>query len=190
MHPPVSRHLFNSDSMHHARCSTLRKRSAFTLIELLVVIAIIAILAGLAFPAISGALESGKKAQARNDIAQLAAAVKNFQLEYGRLPSTFTGSDRMEDNTAVIRTLIGSNVALNPRSVVFFEPKMAKGSKGGMDTAGAYRDPWGNTYSITLDTSYDNRITTNNQVHFTTVIVSSPGGTNLNDPKRIISNIK
>jgi len=161
-----------------------RKASGFTLIELLVVIAIIAILAGLGFPAIQGALNSGKKAQARNDVHQLAAAVKAFQLEYGRLPSTSSGSDATADNAAVITALTTSNT-LNPRGVVFFEPKLAKAGKGGLD-GGVYKDPWGNAYTIVLDTSYDNKISNN----FTTVIVSSPGGTDAADTNKVISNVK
>lgn len=189
MSSPVTRHLFNSDSMHHAPCSTLRKLSAFTLIELLVVIAIIAILAGLAFPAVQGALNSGKKAQARNDVHQLAAAIRAFQLEYGRLPSTSTGSDTAAaDNAAVISALTGSN-ALNPRGVVFFEPKMAKGGKGGLD-GGVYKDPWGNAYTIMLDTSYDNKLSAYGQTNFTTVIVSSPGGTDASATNNLISTSK
>jgi prepilin-type N-terminal cleavage/methylation domain-containing protein len=197
MFSPVTRHQqpVTSDSMHPAplrpadsgdrrASSLLRKSSAFTLIELLVVIAIIAILAGLAFPAVQGALDSGKKAQARNDVAQLVAAVKAFQLEYGRLPSTTAGSDSAPaDNAAVMNALIGSNAALNPRAIVFFEAKAAKGGKGGLD-GGVYKDPWGAAYSISLDTSYDNRINNN----LTTVIVSSPGGST--DTNKAISNIR
>jgi prepilin-type N-terminal cleavage/methylation domain-containing protein len=143
--------------------------TAFTLIELLVVIAIIAILAGLAFPAVQGALESGKKAQARNEVHQLAAAIKAFQLEYGRLPSTDTGEDQPADNATIIATLTRSN-SLNPRGIIFFEPKMARQGRNGLDGS-VYKDPWGNPYSFTLDTDYNNKIGTN----FTTVIVTSPG---------------
>lgn len=164
--------------------------SAFSLIELLVVIAIIITLAGLGFAGLQGALESGKKAQARNDVAQLAAAVKAFQLEYGRLPIEASGSsDQLNaDNAAVLTALTGSN-NLNPRGVVFFEPKQAKGGKGGLD-GGIYKDPWGNAYTIMLDTSYDNKITAYGVTNFTTVIISSPGGTDNSDPTKIISNVK
>ena len=89
------------DFMLPSNCSERHRQSAFTLIELLVVIAIIAILAGLAFPAVQGAMGSAKKAQARNDVNQLASAVKAFQLEYGKLPAT------NDDAAQVVKALIG-----------------------------------------------------------------------------------
>jgi prepilin-type N-terminal cleavage/methylation domain-containing protein len=169
--------------------------TAFTLIELLVVIAVISILAGLAFPAVNGALGSSKKAQARNDVNQLAAAIKAFQLEYGRLPSTTSGSDAASaDNAAIISALTTTNPALNPRGIVFFEPKIAKAGKGGLDGA-VYKDPWGMAYAFALDTSYDNRITADvgagSQNHFTTVIVQSGGpDANLSARTDNISNVR
>ncbi len=166
----------------------LRRGSAFTLIELLVVIAIIAILAGLAFPAVQGAMGSARKSEARNDVSQLASAVKAFQLEYGRLPGT--------DNNAanVVKTLIGSNTTLNPRNIVFFEPKMADKGRKGWDGQN-YLDPWGMPYQITLDLGYSNKITTDvgdgNKTYFTTVIVQSAGpDTNMTVRADNISNVK
>ena len=163
MNPPSTRHSSNPAA---------RPLAAFTLIELLVVIAIIAILAGLAFPAVQGALGGAKKAQARNDVTQLAAAIKAFQLEYGRLPAT-------ANNAAdVVKTLIASNTSVNPRNIVFFEPKTAKSGKNGWDGS-AYRDPWGMPYDVILDLGYSNKITADvgkgNQTYFTTVIVQSGG---------------
>jgi prepilin-type N-terminal cleavage/methylation domain-containing protein len=61
-------------------------RTAFTLIELLVVISIIALLAGLAFPAFQGALDTAKRAQASTMCNQLATAVTMFNTEYGVWP--------------------------------------------------------------------------------------------------------
>jgi prepilin-type N-terminal cleavage/methylation domain-containing protein len=179
----------------HSPLITGRRPAAFTLIELLVVIAIIAILAGLAFPAVQGALGSGKKAQARNDVAQLVAAVKAFQLEYGRLPSTTTGSDAASADSAAVVTALTSSNNLNPRGIVFFEPKIAKGNKNGVGTDGKYYDPWGGAYVFALDTSYDNRINYNAtgtaQNHFTTVIVESSGpDTNASTKTDNISNVR
>jgi prepilin-type N-terminal cleavage/methylation domain-containing protein len=161
-----------------------RKLSAFTLIELLVVIAIIAILAGLAFPAVQGAMGSAKKAQARNDVNQLAAAVRAFQLEYGKLPAT------KDDAAEVVKALIGSNTNVNPRNIVFFEPKTAKGGKKGWDGSN-YLDPWGSPYKVLLDLNYANKITNDvgdgTKTYFTTVIVMSTNSTN---KTQWISNVK
>jgi prepilin-type N-terminal cleavage/methylation domain-containing protein len=163
--------------------SSRNPSSAFTLIELLVVIAIIAVLATLAFPAFQGALGQGKKVQARNDAMQLATAVKSYQTEYGKQPGSGT-----EDGPApaeLITTLTSSN-DLNPRGIVFFEPKIAKGGKSGLDGT-TYKDPWGTAYSITLDYNYDNKISNN----FTTVIVESAGpDTNIASTNDNISNIR
>ncbi len=62
------------------------KRSGFTLIELLVVISIIALLAGLAFPALQGAIDSAQKAQASTMCNQLAIAANLYNTEYGVWP--------------------------------------------------------------------------------------------------------
>ncbi len=190
--PPRKRSLVRAQSAslvtRHSSPVTGRRPAAFTLIELLVVIAIIAILASLAFPAVQGALGQGKKAQARNDVNQLAAAVKAFQLEYGRLPAS-------NNSTAeVVKALIGSNATVNPRNIVFFEPKIAKGGKGGWDNS-TYRDPWGMEYEVTLDLLYSNKIAKNvgagSQTYFTTVIVQSAGpDTNITGLTDNISNVK
>jgi general secretion pathway protein G len=140
--------------------------AAFTLIELLIVIAIIAILAGLGFPAVQGALKSAKRAQARNDVNQMAAAVKSYALEYGRLP----------ESGEVVPALTGEN----PKQIVFFEAKPAKNGKNGLD-GDEMLDPWGNPYTFLLDDDYDNKV---NGI-LTTVIVESQG-----DEKGTISNVQ
>jgi prepilin-type N-terminal cleavage/methylation domain-containing protein len=138
----------------------LRKASGFTLIELLVVIAIIAILAGLAFPAVQGALGGGRKAQARNDVQQIAAAVRAFELEYGRQPSTETTTDTwLDDNSVLMKILLGEDPALNPRNKRFLEPKLTTSEKGGINSSTkVFYDPWGKQYGIKLNTDYDNNI--------------------------------
>jgi prepilin-type N-terminal cleavage/methylation domain-containing protein len=188
-HHMNSKPMMSSPAPHPSSIPSFpRKLSAFTLIELLVVIAIIAILAGLAFPAVQGAMGSAKKAQARNDVNQLASAVKAFQLEYGGLPGSGTADGLAPANLIAILTSSNTN---NPRGIVFFEPKIAKGKKNGLSTEdGKYYDPWGKEYSVLLDYNYDNKIknTNSNQTNFTTVIVTSTGGsTNTNS---FISNVK
>lgn len=140
--------------------------AAFTLIELLVVISIIAILAGLAFPAVSNALGQGKKTQARNDVQQIVAAIKAYQAEYNRLPSETSSNDNSaeqnlseEEFGRLMQALVGKDTTLNPRGIVFIEPKVTRNKKGGMDSQSyIYYDPWGNAYVVKLDTSYDSKI--------------------------------
>ncbi len=159
-------------SMLPTPCSIPRKRSAFTLIELLVVIAIIAILAGLGFAGIQGAMESSKRAQARNDVHQIASAVKAYLLEYGRLPGSGSVISELTAQT--------SNAGANPKRIVFLEAKNAKGTppKGGLSGSDML-DPWGNAYVIELDTDYDNKV----RDQLTSVIVetTAPDGKAINN---------
>lgn len=157
----------------HSSPTTRYRPAAFTLIELLIVIAIIAILAGLAFPAVQGALNSGRKAAARNEVVQIATAIKNYQLEYGRLPPS----------EGVIPALLGGESSDdNRRGITFLEAQMAKGTppRNGLDpTRENYLDSWGRAYIIELDEDYDNRINTDlgsgPQEYLTSVVVRSIG---------------
>jgi prepilin-type N-terminal cleavage/methylation domain-containing protein len=152
--------------------SALRRPAAFTLIELLVVISIIAILAALAFPAVNGAILAARKAQARNDVQQIVSAVKAFQAEYGRMPTTASpGTDRnnewgdvyhQTDNDVVIRILMNqetSGTKLNTKGTVFLDAKTTKNKKGGVDlTDFKFYDPWGTPYAIKVDNNYSGKI--------------------------------
>jgi prepilin-type N-terminal cleavage/methylation domain-containing protein len=148
-----------------------RRSTGFTLIELLVVISIIAILAALAFPAVNGALNSARKAQAKNDVQQIVAAVKAFQAEYGRMPSLIVGqpSNVMDDSEGggsdpakhkeILDHLMGVDRTFNTKGIVFLEPKTTSGTKGGYNSStGIFYDPWGTSYFIKLDTNYDGKI--------------------------------
>jgi prepilin-type N-terminal cleavage/methylation domain-containing protein len=137
----------------------MKSSRAFTLIELLIVIAIIGILMSLLFPAVSAAIDSARKAQAKNDVTQIATAVIAYETEYGRLPGTNeTGAQISSD---VLGALMGSNTASapNPRSIVFLEVNTAKKGKSGV-TNGVFVDPWGVGYKIAFDGNYDNSIPT------------------------------
>lgn len=135
------------------------RRLAFTLIELLVVIAIIGILAGLLFAAVNGAIDSARKAQAKNDAVQIATAVTAYETEYGYLPTKPSN-----DNTISAGAAAGEIISIlanlttepdNPRQIVFIEVQDAKPKKSGI-TNNAFVDPWGGTYQVRLDGDYNN----------------------------------
>ena len=147
----------------------MTKPSAFTLIELLVVVAIIGVLIGLLFPAIKESINKGKRAQAKADIKNIEAAIKQYVAEYGKLP--VDNNDQGDPDTdyytnayEILNTLraiaSGYNASpdhkLNPRRIVFLEPPSRKNAT---DSNGNILDPWKNAYWIRLDTDYDGKIT-------------------------------
>ena len=143
------------------------EKSAFTLIELLVVIAIIGILMSLLFPAVNSAIDAAKKAQAKNDVTQIATAVTAYYTEYGKLPPngmdgtspTADAAYNVDTNNAIIGTLMGTNTTCNPRQIVFMEVSdvSTKKGKSGLSN-GTFIDPWGNLYYIALDYAYNNHL--------------------------------
>ncbi len=138
----------------------MKSSPAFTLIELLVVIAIIGILMALLFPALSTAMDSAKRTQAKNDVVQLATAITAYETEYGRLPTNGGASGGV--SSTFLEPLLGVSTNTNsgnPRKIVFIELNAAKKGKGGTNTNGAFVDPWGGAYQFSIDSDYDNSIT-------------------------------
>lgn len=153
-----------------------RRLGAFTLVELLTVMAIIAILMGILFPTIGAAIQTAKKAQAKNDEIQLVSAIKAFYTEYGKYPLTATQTGDTEIKNTDLATLLnelrvpaGYTPTMNPRKLNFIEVPDAKNlnqankEKGGIGgasggKAGQWLDPWGNTYVVWIDGNYDNAI--------------------------------
>ncbi|CAN5783240.1 hypothetical protein BH09VER1_BH09VER1_17990 [soil metagenome] len=140
----------------------MKSSRGFTLIELLIVIAIIGILMALLFPAVQGAIDSARRAQAKNDVTQIATAINAYVTEYGKMPMTSISGDTTvmlsTNGDAVLAALMGVNTNLNPRALVFLEVNDAKKGKSGI-TNGTFVDPWGGAYYVTLDGDYDNKIT-------------------------------
>jgi prepilin-type N-terminal cleavage/methylation domain-containing protein len=150
------------------RTPNVESRQAFTLIELLVVITIIAILMGLLFPAFQGVQNQAKKAQAKNDLAQIVTAVNAYYTEYGKYP--VVTDDTPIANTAdlfyTLRAIASGNAnasdAVNPRKIVFLEVPDAKNQnqpRSGIKTSdGQWYDPWGTSYKIAIDGTYDSAV--------------------------------
>jgi prepilin-type N-terminal cleavage/methylation domain-containing protein len=169
----------------HASCgmSALKSPRGFTIIELLVVVAIIGVLMSLLFPAVQGALDAAKKAQAKNDVTQIATAIGAFDMEYGRLPSTNSAPELLTGG--LLDALVGSNDVLNPRKIVFIEVLNFRRGKGGI-LGGKFVDPWEQPYYLAFDTDYDNRVgvSTNGQTTANSTIMKKVGVWNNNTNSR------
>jgi prepilin-type N-terminal cleavage/methylation domain-containing protein len=114
-------------------------RRGFTLIELLTVIAIIAILVGLLFPAVRGAIRQGERSKAGKTVQDIGAACRAFFAEMGRWPTNTA-------NTIAVNT----NLFANARGLRFLEVTEKELAPGGW-----LRDPWGTNYWARFDHNYD-----------------------------------
>jgi prepilin-type N-terminal cleavage/methylation domain-containing protein len=102
----------------------LKNLLAFTLIELLVVISIIAVLAGLAVPAISGAMENGKVVQDLNNLRQIGLG---FRIYAGDNDNVILGRETGKANWAAILRFGGDGSVITgsgsvPDSKIFRSP--------------------------------------------------------------------
>lgn len=102
--------------------------SSFTLVEILVVVSIIGLLAGLAIPAVGGALSSAKRAKVSSMANQIRIAIGQFYTEYGFYPTNKDfDSQGMGSTTAEFAMILtgdsNNSVALsqNPRRLAFLE---------------------------------------------------------------------
>ena len=130
-------------------------KQAFTLIELLVVISIIAVLAGLAFPAVNGAIASARKAEVRSMASQIQGAIIAYYTEYGVLPANLTKSD-----SAFVSMMTTTTNTNNLRGIRFLEipAKFLDGSSNLVTPLKFYKTGQSN-FTIVVDTNYDGSIT-------------------------------
>lgn len=136
----------------------IRSSRGFTLIELLIVIAIIGILMALLFPAVGSAIDAARRAQAKNDVTQLATAVTAYETEYGRLPGSNSSDNKATVTKALVETLTAQSTNDNPRKITFIEINSWKKGKSGTNASGDFLDPWGGSYYVALDYDYNNTL--------------------------------
>ena len=108
---------------HRPPSSVLRRPAAFTLVELLVVISIIGLLAGLAVPAIGGAMKSAKKAEVAALAQSIRTAVIAYNSEYGTWPTNnLAGSTYFETSKTFYDRMATTNDSTNNlRGIIFLE---------------------------------------------------------------------
>ena len=166
------------------KSSSNSHREGFTLLELLVVIAIIGILAGLMFPATTGALRKAERTHAESTAYNLKNAISAYFTEYRKFPmepdaseqdEVFTGTrgdtEGNSSNFPLMDVLLGADSQAqpgryNPRRIAFYTDKAAKPTGSGKfrkgiklesDGGGELWDPWGNYYHVRMDLDYNNR---------------------------------
>jgi prepilin-type N-terminal cleavage/methylation domain-containing protein len=136
---------------------------AFTLIELLIVVAIIGVLMAILVPATGSVIESARRAQAKNDVVQIATALVGYETEYGHFPPSLGKGVFAVDRT-LIDTLTGKSSDANPKAITFLEVSGYKRGKSGTNETGDFVDPWALTdgkkatvYYCAIDTGFDNK---------------------------------
>jgi hypothetical protein len=136
------------------------------MLKALLILISLAVVVGLLFPA-TGRVTPADIAEARSRVSQLAAALKQYDTEYGKWPE-YTGDGLFLDaarNAQLLRTLQGKDEVHYPRKLSFFEGKVAPKRPfgrlgGGSDPAtGVFLDAWGNPYRIILDADHDGAVT-------------------------------
>ena len=138
----------------------------FTLIEMLVVIAIIGLLAALLLPAISKVQKHAKKVKASSEVAQIAAAWKQYYAEYQHWPSMVDDEEpmMMVGDLAAILYSGSYDADDNPRRMRFMDFKtfstetnpITPWAETGVSDADAADEEY--FYWVMFDRDYDNMI--------------------------------
>jgi len=134
------------------------KSASFTLVELLVVISIIGLLAGLGLPAISGAMQAGKKAEVSAMAESIKTAVNAFYAEYSQYPSN-TGKTDLNFLTLMSTTNTNGVSEQNTRGIAFLEvpPKFTNATLGLVTPSGFYKTQ--SNFFLAIDTNGEGFLT-------------------------------
>jgi type II secretory pathway pseudopilin PulG len=147
-------------------------------VELLVVISIIGLLAGLGLPAISGAMQAGKKAEVSAMAESIKTAVNAYYAEYSEYPSNATG--KTDTNFLSLMSTTNTNGG-NYRGIAFLEvpPKFTNASMGLVTPSGFYKTQ--SNFFLAIDTNGTGLLT--NKVGSSSYVVASSVAVWVVDPK-------
>ncbi len=126
---------------------------AFTLIELLVVIAIIAILAGLSFAGVNGALKTARKAEVRAMANQIKLAITAYYADYGVWPTNVSKTD-----TNFLGLITGQSTTGNKRAIRYLEPAAKFTNSAGLVTPARFYAAGQSNFIVIVDTNYAGKI--------------------------------
>jgi prepilin-type N-terminal cleavage/methylation domain-containing protein len=151
-HPLMDKNIESPDA-----CIRRLRPEAFTLIELLIVIAIIAVLAGLGFAGVNGALKTARKTEVRAMANQIKLALSAYYAEYGVYP-TATNTDSV---FLGMMSPSGQSVAPtnNRRGIRFLEvPDKFTNGNGIVTPRRFYTNDVQTNYQVRVDANYDGRL--------------------------------
>ena len=186
--------------MRFRRPRFVSSQLAFSLVELMVVVSIIGLLAGLLTALIPKALDAADKTKAKGDLSAIVAAIKAYRQEYGKWPvapskmdqasdefnSWYGPPTQLQESKDLMKILSGDPTVqkegqtMNPKGVRFLE---------GPKSDGTFQDPWGNQYSVKMDTNESGGVEyygVGNQenVRVTVIAVSLGANKSQDDPEK------
>jgi len=143
-----------------------------------VVISIIGLLAGLGLPAITGAIQAGKKAEVAAMAESIKTAVNAYYAEYSAYPSNTSGNTDLTFLNLISSTNTNGG---NYRGIAFLEvpPKFTNSSLGLVTPSGFFKKQ--SNFFIKIDTSGAGLLT--NTVGSSNYVVASSVAVWVVDPK-------
>ncbi|NCY22630.1 type II secretion system protein [bacterium] len=160
-----------------------KQKNGFTLVEILVVVSIIGLLLGLSFPAVTGAIQTGKKTEVAAVAESIKTAISAFYAEYSSYP-TNTSGQIFTNTDANFLTALGTNGTNfgNSRGISFLEIPIKFTNQNGIVTPkGFYAGNRQSNFMISIDLQQAGTVT--NRVGSSNYVVPASISVWVTDPK-------